>query len=274
MQIRETSGRTGTRAEAGLLRGLLVGLGLVAAVVCAAMLLFVRFAYWAGDHPVACALLAVPAIALFYALLRAMPRARELRGAVRRGMRQADRELAAARAEFTDAATPEDRLASPQTVGSEARTLPLPPLATRDGRTAVLPPLDLDFAALDPDGFEAAVAALCERDGCREIEVVGGAGDLGADVVAVAPDGRRVVLQCKQYSPEHKVGSQDVQRFGGTCWTVHGAQLAAVVTTSAFTAPAEEYAAAVGIRCVDGAALRAWAEGAGPAPWGPSVPSD
>ncbi|MFC7470233.1 restriction endonuclease [Actinomadura keratinilytica] len=124
----------------------------------------------------------------------------------------------------------------------------------------------LDFAALDPDTFEEAVAALCRRDGCADAETVGGAGDLGADVLATAPDGRRVVIQCKRYGPENKVGSQDLQRFGGTCWSVHGAQLAVLVTTSEFTAPAEEYAESSGIRCVDGADLAAWAEGTGPAP--------
>ncbi|GAA2410017.1 restriction endonuclease [Streptomyces glaucosporus] len=125
----------------------------------------------------------------------------------------------------------------------------------------------VDYAALESEEFEQAVAALCERDGCRDVEVVGGAGDLGADVVATAPDGRRVVIQCKRYGETNKVGSQDVQRFGGTCWTVHGAQVAAVVTTSGFTAPAVEYARQCGILCVDRDALAAWSDGTGPAPW-------
>ncbi|WP_031510662.1 restriction endonuclease [Streptomyces megasporus] len=123
------------------------------------------------------------------------------------------------------------------------------------------------YDAMDAEEFERAVAALCERDGCRNVEVVGGAGDLGADVLATAPDGRRVVLQCKRYGEANKVGSQDVQRFGGTCWTVHEAQVAAVVTTSGFTAPAVEYAEQCGILCVDRDALAAWSDGTGPAPW-------
>ena len=60
---------------------------------------------------------------------------------------------------------------------------------------------------------------------------------------------------------------QDLQRFGGTCFTVHEADVAALVTTSGFTAPAVEYAAHCGIVCLDGEALRAWSEGTGPAPW-------
>ncbi|WP_190177402.1 restriction endonuclease [Streptomyces naganishii] len=125
----------------------------------------------------------------------------------------------------------------------------------------------IDYDALDPDEFEQAVAVLCERDGCAGVEVVGGAGDLGADVLAVAPDGRRVVIQCKRYAEGHRVGSQDLQRFGGTCYTVHEADVAALVTTSDFTAPAVEYAAQCGILCLDRAALQAWSDGTGPAPW-------
>ncbi|MFF1300236.1 MULTISPECIES: restriction endonuclease [unclassified Streptomyces] len=117
--------------------------------------------------------------------------------------------------------------------------------------------------------FEHAVAFLCERDGCLGVRVVGGAGDLGADVVADAPDGRRVVIQCKRYGPTTKVGSPDLQRFGGTCHSVHGAQVAAVVTTSVFTKPAAQYASGTGIRLVDEAALAAWATRTGPPPWGP-----
>ncbi|MGW2082136.1 restriction endonuclease [Streptomyces sp. NPDC001939] len=115
--------------------------------------------------------------------------------------------------------------------------------------------------------FEEAIAYLCHRDGCRDTRVVGGAGDLGADVVATAADGRRIVIQCKRYGPTTKVGSPDLQRFGGTCFTVHGAAVAAVVTTNVFTAPAEGYARQHGIRLFDERALAAWASRTGPAPW-------
>ncbi|MFJ7954662.1 restriction endonuclease [Streptomyces sp. NPDC096319] len=125
----------------------------------------------------------------------------------------------------------------------------------------------LDHLAVDPDGFEHTIAALCARDGCSPVEVVGGAGDLGADVVATTADGRRVVLQCKQYGEEHRVGSPDLQRFGGTCYAVHEADVAVLVTTSSFTEPALEYAASCGIVCVDGTELAAWTESTVPAPW-------
>ncbi|MFI2376342.1 restriction endonuclease [Streptomyces sp. NPDC018964] len=129
----------------------------------------------------------------------------------------------------------------------------------------------IDHGALSPEEFEAAIAGLCARDGCERVEVVGGAGDLGADVTALTPDGRRLVVQCKRYGDDNKVGSQDLQRFGGTCFTVHEADVALVVTTSDFTAPAVEYAEQCGIVCVNRDALLAWSEGRTLPPWTPGA---
>ncbi|MGA5562926.1 restriction endonuclease [Streptomyces platensis] len=124
-----------------------------------------------------------------------------------------------------------------------------------------------DDADVGPDEFEQLVALLCERDGCLDVRVVGGANDLGADVLAVTPDGLRLVIQCKQYREANRVGSQELQRFGGTCFTVHDADIAAVVTTSTFTEPAVAYAEQSGIRCLDHDKLFAWEASTGPAPW-------
>src|SRR5690606_13801593 len=54
---------------------------------------------------------------------------------------------------------------------------------------------------------------------------------------------------------------------GGTCFTVHGADVAVMVTTSDFTAPALEYAEQCGIVCVNGPDLQRWRDGTGPSPW-------
>ncbi|WP_194817949.1 restriction endonuclease [Nocardia sp. XZ_19_385] len=122
--------------------------------------------------------------------------------------------------------------------------------------------------SLSPAEFEQALAALCRRDGCTEVRVVGGSGDLGADVIARAPDGRRIVLQAKRYRSDRRVGSQDVQRFGGTAHTIHAADVAAVVTTArAFTAQATAYAARAGILLMPAKALAAWESQTGPTPW-------
>ncbi|MER6331870.1 restriction endonuclease [Streptomyces sp. NPDC001034] len=123
------------------------------------------------------------------------------------------------------------------------------------------------YHSLGPREFEHAIAYLCQRDGCTNVQVPGGAGDLGADVIAIAPDGRRIVIQCKRYGPTHKVGSPDMQRFGGTCYSIHRAHIAVLVTTSTFTAQAAAYAVAQGIRLYDDRALAGWASQTGPAPW-------
>lgn len=125
----------------------------------------------------------------------------------------------------------------------------------------------VDYAQLDPYAFEEAVAELCRRDGCADAEVVGGAGDLGADVLATTPDGRRLVVQCKRYGPENRAGSQDLQRFGGTCYAVHEADIALVVSTGGFTEPALDYAEQCAILCYGPEELAAWSEGGAPPPW-------
>jgi restriction system protein len=99
------------------------------------------------------------------------------------------------------------------------------------------------------------------------VTVVGGAGDLAADVLATTPDGRRMLIQCKRYAPGNPVRSPEVQRVGGTYAVVHRADLAVVVTTSTYTADAQDYAAAAGIRLVDGNELEAWAAGKAMPPW-------
>jgi restriction system protein len=123
------------------------------------------------------------------------------------------------------------------------------------------------YHQLDPRQFEHALAFLCERDGCTGVRVVGGAGDLGADVVGITPDGRRLVIQAKRYGPTTKVTGPALQRFGGTCFSVHGANVAVVVTTSTFTRQARDYAHHMGIRLYDADALAGWASRTGPAPW-------
>ncbi|WP_052441728.1 restriction endonuclease [Streptacidiphilus anmyonensis] len=124
-----------------------------------------------------------------------------------------------------------------------------------------------DFQRMTPSQFEQALAALCRRDGCTSVRVVGGAGDLGADVLATTPDGRRLVIQAKRYAPTHRVGSPEVQRVGGTYQVVHRAHLAAVVTTSGFTRAAVDYAHQADIALFGARELASWASHTGPGPW-------
>lgn len=115
--------------------------------------------------------------------------------------------------------------------------------------------------------FEEALAYLCQRDGCPQAAVTGKAGDLGADVVAVTPDGRKLVIQAKRYVTGNSVTGPALQKFGGTCYAVHHADIAAVVTTSDFTKQARQYAAMMRITLVDADSLAGWAARNGPPPW-------
>ncbi|MCT9090703.1 restriction endonuclease [Streptomyces sp. ASQP_92] len=229
MPVRRHPALAQRRRQAFSLRTTSLGFGLVALVLWGVALTF-RTAVQPDSHPLG-AVLALLALLL---LSTAAIRSNWLRRAARRA-------------------------------ALEAAVAPEPP-------APVLPPTvgapqAADCADIDPLAFEDAVSRLCERDGCSDVRVVGGAGDLGADVLATTPDGRRLVIQCKCYAPGHKVGSQDLQRFGGTCYAVHDAELAVVVTTSEFTDPALGYAEQCAILCFDGTFLRAWNNGTGPAPW-------
>ncbi|MFJ8668862.1 restriction endonuclease [Streptomyces sp. NPDC093600] len=239
---RKPAGRAHQR-QAFSIRQLLLFFGLLAIALCAAGLLVKVMVRTAEHHPVQAAITVV-AIVLLAMSLRSVRNRRRARRAV---------ETWADIPDQGEGATAHEGVLAGE-------------LATE--ADAALPRFEADdYLAMDPDGFEQAVAALCARDGCLDVQVVGGAGDLGADVTATTPDGRHLVIQCKRYGPVNKVGSQDVQRFGGTCFAVHDASVAAVVTTGEFTQPATEYAEQCGIQCFDHEALVAWTEGTGPAPW-------
>jgi len=196
----------------------------------------------AADHPVAAVLVIAPVLTAAVVVLRRRRRARRVAGAV------------------TDAAYGiVDAGLAELDAAEAARAQARPEPSEADD--------PVDYAQLDPYAFEEAVAELCRRDGCADAEVVGGAGDLGADVLATTPDGRRLVVQCKRYGPDNRAGSQELQRFGGTCYAVHEADIALVVSTGGFTEPALDYAEQCAILCYGPEELAAWSEGGAPPPW-------
>lgn len=118
-----------------------------------------------------------------------------------------------------------------------------------------------EFLALTPDQFEMAVGDLLSQAGFRQMRLVGGPGDLGADLLCRDASGRPVVVQCKRYAPEKRVGSQAVQTFIGMVAIHHRAHRGIFVTTSEFTTPAIELAREHGLLLIDGQALVALAQG-------------
>lgn len=106
--------------------------------------------------------------------------------------------------------------------------------------------------------FEQYVADLCERDGCTDVRVSGKAGDLGADVVGVLPDDRRLVIQCKHYAPHRYVPSGDMQKFVGTAWLHHKADVAVFVATCPFSKAALDLAVQHGVLALHRDLLGQW----------------
>jgi restriction system protein len=104
--------------------------------------------------------------------------------------------------------------------------------------------------------FEHFTARLMRASGFRRVRVVGGSGDMGADVFAYTADGRRVVVQCKRFTG--KLSSPHVQRFAGTAREIHRAEVALLVTTGHPTTQARDVALRCRITLVDRAALARW----------------
>ncbi|MFG2595036.1 restriction endonuclease [Streptomyces sp. NPDC048462] len=121
--------------------------------------------------------------------------------------------------------------------------------------------------ALHHTRFEDAVRDLMRRDGCQDALRVGGGGDLGADVKATDPYGRRWVIQCKHRRDGlagSAVGTPDLQVLNGTARQVHGADIAVIVTNGRVTAPAVVFAGQQRLHVVDRRTLAAWASGSRP----------
>lgn len=121
--------------------------------------------------------------------------------------------------------------------------------------------------ALHHSRFEDAVRDLMRRDGCRDAARVGGRGDLGADVKATDPYGRRWVIQCKHRRSGARgsaVGTPDLQVLNGTARQVHGADVAVIVTNGRVTAPAVDFARQQRLHVVDRETLGVWAAGSRP----------
>lgn len=139
--------------------------------------------------------------------------------------------------------------------------------------------------ALQHQEFEQAIRELMRRDGCPDAARVGGRGDLGADVKATDPFGRRWVIQCKHRRDGERgsaVGTPDLQVLNGTARPVHPADVAVMVTNGRITAPAQDFAEQQRLHLVDRRLLACWAAGsqplwellrALPPPRGPSAPA-
>ncbi|MGA5264759.1 restriction endonuclease [Streptomyces griseoincarnatus] len=121
--------------------------------------------------------------------------------------------------------------------------------------------------ALSHRQFEHAVRDLMYRDGCVDAVQVGGQGDLGADVKATDPQGRRWVIQCKHRRNGEQgaaVGTPELQVLNGTGRPVHKADVVVMVTNGRITQPGRAFARQQRLHLVDRQLLSSWAAGARP----------
>ncbi|WP_329295616.1 restriction endonuclease [Streptomyces sp. NBC_01455] len=121
--------------------------------------------------------------------------------------------------------------------------------------------------ALTHQQFEFAVRDLMRRDGCSDALRVGGRGDLGADVKATDPHGRRWVIQCKHRRGGNEgsaVGTPDLQVLNGTGRPVHKGDVIVMVTNGRITQSGRDFARAQRLHLVDRQVLAQWATGSRP----------
>jgi restriction system protein len=123
---------------------------------------------------------------------------------------------------------------------------------------------DRELQRCDGSGFEEITAWVLQRDGLTILRRGGGARDHGADIIALTPAGRRVVVQCK-FRQGKPIGPDVVYQVNGTARPFHKADIPIIVTTTSFSAQATEFALSQDIYLVDEWRLRKWAT------WGESI---
>lgn len=107
---------------------------------------------------------------------------------------------------------------------------------------------------IDPIEFEQLVADLWAQQG-YETEVSQASNDMGADVIATRSDAMvdaKLAIQVKRYSEGNDIGRNDVQQHHSMKVQDSTVDGAVIVTTSAFTQPAEDWALEHGMKLIDG----------------------
>ena len=129
------------------------------------------------------------------------------------------------------------------------------------------------FAA-DPREFELQVAQALQARGLS-VEVTGGAGDEGVDIIARDPapvTGGTYLVQCKRYAPDRKVGVAEVRELYGALQEKRASK-GILATTASFTTPAVRFAEDKPLELLDGAQLAAFMGAHAPAPSAAHAPA-
>ena len=110
----------------------------------------------------------------------------------------------------------------------------------------------VDISTLSGSDFESVVKRLLMADGYDDVFVIGGAGDLGVDLIATKQMGKkkeRYLFQCKRWAS--KVGSDPIQRLFAERERRHYDK-AICITTSGYTRDGEDAARDFGVGTIDG----------------------
>jgi restriction system protein len=115
--------------------------------------------------------------------------------------------------------------------------------------------------ALNWREFEHEIVSLLRRDGCTQVRHTGGRQDGGVDIMARAPDGTGIAVQCKHYRPEGYIEVSEIRNFDSGA-RLHGAQRAILVTTAAHIGlQGRQTVERAGIELVLRDRLTRWAQG-------------
>jgi restriction system protein len=123
----------------------------------------------------------------------------------------------------------------------------------RRGRHGGVVPVD----AMTGPQFEHLVADLMARSGFRDVQVRGGRGDGGVDIVATDPQGYAVAVQCKRYAGA--VGVGHVRDFlGALAYGQFAGFRGMLVTSGSLTVDALAAARVAGLAVVARPQLNGW----------------
>jgi DNA polymerase III delta prime subunit len=116
----------------------------------------------------------------------------------------------------------------------------------------------LDLGSLSGVAFEAVIARLLRRMGFHT-EMTKASGDGGVDIIATLDrplTGGRYLIQCKRFAAEKPVDAATVREFHGALSADPMAVKGILVTTSGFTAQAQQFARQLRIELIAGDQLR------------------
>jgi len=116
-------------------------------------------------------------------------------------------------------------------------------------------PIEKLVENVDGYTFEHFIADLWEKQGWKT-QVTNGSGDEGVDVVAISHVPYKIVsnIQVKRYK-DSVISRPDIQQYSGL-QQLMDVDMVAVVTSSSFSSPAEDWAAKTNVKLIDGDDLR------------------